>query len=323
MRLTNNIISKNYLKSLNKSLTEMNDMNTLIAAKRKYMRFSDDPVSALRAMKVRQNITRIDVYTENLRDADDMFSQYESVISNVNSIVSDALVQVSQGMTGTSDEVARQTIAKSLEAFQDAILAAVNTQFAGKYIFSGDTVGQPPFSIDPDTGKLLYKGDPVDNITEFAEKRYIDIGLGLGVDEGGDVLPKTVWDIAVSGLDLLGYGVDEEGYTKNLYNMLGILAEKFENNDMTDIDKLYEKLQKIADNVRVQYVSVGEKSEYIKFFVDRLGSEQYNLMAKQTRLEGLDLAEGITKFANLELAYNACLQIGTKILQPSLLDFLK
>jgi flagellar hook-associated protein 3 FlgL len=105
--------------------------------------------------------------------------------------------------------------------------------------------------------------------------------------------------------------------------MLGILAEKFENNDMTDIDKLYEKLQKIADNVRVQYVSVGEKSEYIKFFVDRLGSEQYNLMAKQTRLEGLDLAEGITKFANLELAYNACLQIGTKILQPSLLDFLK
>jgi len=325
LRLTNNIISKNYLKSLNKSLNELSQMNTLIAAKRKYMNFADDPINAMRAMKVRQNINKIDVYVENLREAADIFSQYESVISNVNNIVSDALVQVSQGMNGTSDATARYTIAQSLRAFQDAILAAVNTQFAGKYIFSGETVGVPPFSIseEEDTkGMLLYKGMLVDNISEVTEKRYIDIGLGLSLDEYSNVIHNTARDIAVTGLELLGCGVDEDGYTKNLYNMLGIIAKKFEENDMSGMDVYYEKLQKIADNVRVQYVGVGEKTEYINFFLERLDSEQFNLKVKQSRLEGLDLAEAITTFGELELAYNACLQIGTKILQPSLLDFL-
>lgn len=323
MRLTNNIISKNYLKSLNKSLTEMNDMNTLIAAKRKYMNFSDDPISALRAMKVRQELTRTDVYIENLHDANDIFSQYESVISNINSIVQDALVQVSQGMTGTSDEKAREAVATSLDGFQKAILAAVNSQFAGKYIFAGDTVGgidgEPPFSLGDDD-KLMYKGIPVASIDKPEDvdgKRYIDIGLGLDIDDDGNVNPNSAWNIAISGLDVIGYG------EKNLYDILGKIVEKFKNNDMTDIDKLYGDLQDIANQVRVEYVKVGEKADYVKFFVERLDSNKYNLSVKQTRLEGLDLAEGITAFGDLELAYNACLQIGTKILQPSLLDFLK
>lgn len=105
--------------------------------------------------------------------------------------------------------------------------------------------------------------------------------------------------------------------------MLGLLAEKFESNDMTDIETYHKKLQGMADNIRIQYVSIGEKINYITFFTERLKSEQDKLLVKQNRLESMDLAEGITAFGEQELVYNACLQMGSKILQPSLLDFLR
>lgn len=322
MRLTNSIMTKNYLNSLNKSLSEMSNTNTLIAAKRKYMHFSDDPANAMRAMKVRVGITRVDVYTENLLDAKDILSQYESTISNINTLMSEAVAQVFQGMTGTSDENVRKAVASALRGFQDSILAAANAQFASDYIFGGDSVGNKPFTVDED-GKLMYKGQPVDTGTFVEEERYIDIGIGLEFDGGGEVVPVSAMNIALSGANLLGTGVDGDGITKNIYNMLGILAEKFENNDMTDIDTYYEKLQGMADNIRIQYVSIGERSNYITFFTERLETEQNNLLVKQNRLESLDLAEGITAFGEQELAYNACLQMGSKILQPSLLDFLR
>lgn len=300
----------------------MSNTNTLIAAKRKYMHFSDDPANAMRAMKVRVGITRVDVYTENLFDAKDILSQYESTISNINTLMTEAVVQVSQGMTGTGDASVRKAVASALRGFQESILAAANTQFAGDYIFGGDNVGEKPFDIGPDD-KLTYKGQPVDTGTFDAEERYIDIGIGVEFDGSGKVILGSAMNIALSGAELLGTGVDGDGITNNIYNLLGMLADKFENNDMTDVDTYYKKLQGMADDIRIQYVGIGEKTNYITFFTERLNSEQTNLLVKQNRLESMDLAEGITAFGEQELAYNACLQMGTKILQPSLLDFLR
>jgi flagellar hook-associated protein 3 FlgL len=129
-------------------------------------------------------------------------------------------------------------------------------------------------------------------------------------------------DVAYSGATLLGTGVDANGLPNNLYNLIGEIAGKLEAGDMGDIKAYSDKLEQRADDVRMQYVSIGEKSNYISFFTDRLSSEKITASSKQTSLEGLSLEEGAIMFSQQELMYNACLQMGTKILQPSLLDYL-
>ena len=322
MRLTNNMISKGYLKSLNSSQTEMNDMNTRIAAKRKYIKFSKNPVNAMKAMKVRQSLSRIDVYSSNLSSAQDILNQYESTISNINSLVTEATAQFMQGITGTSDESVRRTVADALRGFQKSILAAANAKYAGDYIFGGNNTGDIPFSISAG-GKLLYKGQDVDTGVFGPEERLIDIGIGLTKDADGKIITQTAMNISNSGAELLGTGIDTDGITNNLYNLLGEMADILENNEADKFDIYTNKLQKKADDIRIQYVNVGEKSDYISFFTERLKSEQVNLQINQSKLESIDFAESITIFGELELAYNACLQMGTKILQPSLLDFLR
>lgn len=322
MRLTNSMISKGYLKSLNSSLAEMNDMNTRITAERSYMKFSEDPVNAMKAMKVRQNLSRIDVYSDNLSNAQDILDQYESSISDISSIATEAIAQFSQGITGTSDDSVRASVADTLRGYQESILAAANTKYAGDYIFGGNNIGDTPFTVDG-SGKLLYKGQDVDTGTFESEERLIDIGLGLSVGADGKITSQSSMNISNSGTTLLGTGTDSDGITNNLYNLLGEMADILENNETDKFDKYSDKLQSVADDIRIQYVGVGEKSDYITFFTDRLNSQQSNLQKNQNKLESMDLAEGITIFGEMELAYNACLQMGTKILQPSLLDFLQ
>ncbi|HBL83433.1 MAG: hypothetical protein A2Y17_04270 [Clostridiales bacterium GWF2_38_85] len=321
MRLTNNIISKNYIKNLHESLTDLNASNTRVTAERRYMKISEDPATALKAMKIRKNLSRLDMYKENLSDAQGLLNQYESTISNINDIVTEALAQVSQGTTGTSDSAVRITVANTLRGYQESILAAANTRYAGDYLFGGENVGDIPF-LTADNGELLYHGESMNTGSFSDEYRFIDIGIGLTLGDGGVVEPKSAMNIANTGAALLGAGVDENGITNNLYNLLGKIADKLENNDIDDIRIYSDKLNDKADDIRLQYVSIGEKTNFISYFTGRIESEKLNATEKQTELEGINIEEAIIAFNQQELAYNACLQMGTKILQPSLLDFL-
>lgn len=323
MRLTDSMMSKTYLKNLNSSLKALNDSNTRVAAKRRYMRFSEDPARSLKAMKIRKNLSRISLYKDNLNDAQGILDQYESSISNINEIAREAFAQVMQGTTGTSNNPeVRATVANTLRSFQDSILSAANAKYADDYIFGGEGVGTPPFSIS-DTGELLYNGQNIDTGTFSDEYRYIDIGMGIDFEGDGSVSQKSAFDVVISGIELLGSGVDSDGVSGNLYNLIGQIADKLENNDLGDIDLYSKKLEELSGNVRLQYVSIGEKSNFITYFKDRLTAEETNAKTKQTELEGLKTEEGIMEFKELEFTYNACLQMGTKILQHSLMDFLR
>lgn len=322
MRLTNNMMSRNYLKNLNSSLKELNDANTRITAKRSYMRISEDPATALKAMKIRKNLSRLELYMENLSNAQGILDQYESTISKINSLVTEALAQVAQGITGTSDSSARLTVANTLRGFQESILAASNTRYADDFIFGGSNVGEKPFAIGA-SGELLYNGQDVNTGIFSDENIYIDIGIGLDVNEFGFVDPKSAFNIAIPGTKLLGTGLDENGLPNNLYNLLGEIADKLANNDLSNIELYAEKLEDLSGEIRMQYVGIGEKSNFITYFKERLDSEKLNSKTKQSELEGMQLEQGIIEFGEMELAYNACLQMGAKILQPSLLDFLR
>ena len=322
MRLTNNMLSENYLKNLNSTLEQLNNSNTRLAAKRKYMRFADDPSTALKAMKIRKDLTRIEVYTKNLTDVNGILDQYETSVSNINDLVKEAVAQVMQGSTGTSGSSVGRTVANTLRGYQESILAAANAKYADDYIFGGDEVGEPPFTIGS-SGELLYKGQNVDTETFSEEYRYIDIGLGLNYDASGNLTSKAAFNIANSGAELLGFGVDANGVSNNLYNLLGQIADKLESGDTSDLELYTQKLNDSAEQIRLQYVNIGEKSNYVSYMKDRLEAEKINASQKQNDLEVLDTALGIIEFSELEFAYNACLSMGSKLLQPSLLDYLR
>jgi flagellin-like hook-associated protein FlgL len=284
------------------------------------MKMSEDPATAVKAFNVRKDLYNVDVYNTALSDSQALLDEAENSLATLSDVTTEALTKITQGVNDTMSDADRQSVAQALRSYQQMILGAANVKSSDRFLFGGSGFGTTPFTLGT-SGELLYNGDNVDTGTFSEEHRYVDIGLGLSIS-GSSVSPLSALDVAYSGATLLGTGVDANGLPNNLYNLIGDIAEKIETGDLDDIGTYSAKLEERADNVRMQYVSIGEKSNYITFFTDRLSSEKITATSKQNTLESLSLEEGAIMFSQQELMYNACLQMGTKILQPSLLDYL-
>jgi flagellar hook-associated protein 3 FlgL len=302
----------------------MNKLNERVTSGRSYQKASEDPATALKAYKVRISISRLNVYQSNLEEASGELTERESAVTEINSILSDINTEMLQATSDTYGEVDRKTFATALRSAQEQILNIGNSKFGSKYVFGGNDPSVMPFTVDA-SGNLLYHGYDVAEAGNFGEETYFfDVGLGIKTDAAGNVQEGTGLDMACPGSALLGVGTDPvTGVSNNLYTLLGQLADKLDANNMTEIKNYTDKLNEMTDKNLVMLSETGTKSNFIDFLTSRDKDSLLNAQKKQKSLEGIDSAKAILDFNNQENAYNAALAMGTKIMQYTILDYLR
>lgn len=323
MRITNKQITNTFVNNFNSGLENLNKLSLRASTGQKYQKASEDPVSALKSLMVKKDLRRNSMYQNNIADVTALLTETETGISQINSVITDAMDKVIQGKSGTAT-TDRGLIAQTLRNYQSEILNIANTKYTDKYIFGGNSENELPFNVDS-SGKLLYHGiDVNDNTLNFGDEPiYYDIGLGFRTDTSGNIIDGTAFDVSNPGSELLGTGVDSDGVTNNLYNLIGDIADMFENNNMTNMDKYSAKLEDLKGEMLVKYTNVGQKSNFVEFLKKRHETSETNLYEKQNNIEGVDSARAIIEYTAQENAYNAALQMGSKILQMTILDYLR
>jgi len=322
MRITNNMLSRKYVGNLNSSLEELDRLNDQVASGRKYAKASDDPATALKALQVRRNLARISQYQTNLTDAANWLMQTESTVAGIKEIATQAYEATLQGMTGTVSETDRKILGQQLRDLQEQLLQMANSNFSGRYILGGANTRMAPFTVDG-AGKLLYNGQDVDGAAVNNVDVFYDLGMGLQLDAAGEIKPETAFTISTNGALVLGSGIDGNGLPNNLYRLIGQISQCFEGNDLSNMDTLLAKLINKNDDIMASTVEVGEKSSFVEFLQNRFDTDEINALAKQSDLEEIDSARVIIDFKSQEAAYQAALAMGAKIIQPSLMDFLR
>lgn len=313
MRIADNTITGNYLNNLSSNTEQLYAASTKVSSGKLYQEASDDPSDAIKAMKVRSTLSKISTYQSNIDEANGILTERESVLSELTNIVTESKSQVLQGQSGTYSAADRATIADTFTSYQKTVLSLSNQMYSDKYIFGGANDYVVPFTVDS-SGKLLYQGQDVDTGTFGSEEVNCDIGLG---GQG-----SSNYNISSPGSELLGTGTDSNGITNNLYNLFGEIAEKFSNNDLSDISQYTQKLSTIGDNVLAKYAGIGEESSYIKMFSDRLTNSKTNSTERLSSLENADTAQASVDYTQQQTAYQATLQVGAKLIQKTLLDYL-
>lgn len=322
MRVTNKQITNTFINNFNKGLENLNRLSLRAASGQKYQKGSEDPVSSLKSMIVKKDLARNSMFQSNIGDVNSILSEVEAGVKQTSSILTDALEKVLQGKSDTY-EADRGIIAQTLKNYQSEILDISNTKFTDKYIFGGNSSNELPFTFDA-SGNLLYHGIDVNTTADFKDEPiYYDIGLGFKADSAGNIIEGTAFNLSNPGSELMGTGVDLNGLPNNIYNLIGDIAKKFENNDMTDMSIYAEKLEDLKEEMLVKYTNVGQKSSFVAFLEKRHESTETNLFEKQNGIEGVDSARAIIEFNSQRDAYNAALQMGSNILQMSLLDYMR
>ena len=157
------------------------------------------------------------------------------------------------------------------------------------------------------------------------EKFFIDIGVGIKFNADNTVDSQSALDVSTSGLKFLGHGVDSDGMPNNVFSLIKQLKEGLAAEDF-DYDKVNSTMVKIdsanTDNVLAQITRLGVQTGYIERMSERFDDNELNTESKLGIIENCDQVEAITDMTMQNYAYRATLQMGSNILQSTLLDYL-
>jgi flagellar hook-associated protein 3 FlgL len=134
----------------------MNTLEEQYSSGKKIQRPSDDPIITVRALKLRTNLSEMTQYYEkNIPDAKSWMDVTESALTTVNSILKSVNTYCVQGSTDTLTASDRSSIAENLEQLKQQIYQEGNTNYAGRYVFTGYKTDSP-LVFDKKSDSLTY-----------------------------------------------------------------------------------------------------------------------------------------------------------------------
>ena len=310
MRITNNMMMNSYLKNLYSNLEKVDKLQTQVATGKRITKLSDDPVGVISSMQCRVKLYKIDQYTENIDNAKTWLEQTEASVLELNEVIKSAYetaVNVSNDYYSDDDLSAA---AELIGQLRDHVVTIGNSQSGDKYIFGGYNLTNAPFSVDA-SGNVLYNGLDLTNaanpalIAENEQSMAYEIGYDLNME------------FSITGSRLLGMGND------NIYSVLDGLYNAMKTGDTTETISTYiDKLQDSQSHVLAIDAEIGGKVSRLELVTNRYEEDFLSYTELKSNIENVDEAEAAMNYKMAETVYEAALQIGSYIIQPSLLDFL-
>ena len=153
MRITNNIILHNTTSNINGNKVNVNNLNNQMTSQKKIQRPSENPVIAVRSLRLRTTLSEIDQYYENnIPDAESWMKVTETALANMKTILTDIRTQCTYGASDQITADDRKTILTQLEKLRDQVYAEGNADYAGRTVFTGYRTNQKlTFMTDDNT----------------------------------------------------------------------------------------------------------------------------------------------------------------------------
>jgi flagellar hook-associated protein 3 FlgL len=296
MRVTDGMLITNFLNDYNNNLERLQKNQNMLSTGKRISRPSDDPVAVATSLRIRTDMTRNDAYTKNADDAKSWLDITDTALNQLGSLLQRTRELAVEGSNGTLTQEDMQKIANEIEQLKAQMIQVGNTQYNGRYIFAGFKTTTQPFSETNNS----YSGD--NGVIEF------EVGAGgnkIAVNVTGD----KVFDVS--------------GGTSQLLTVMDKLKNALDSGDHQAVSNLIVDVDKQMENVLAVRAEVGAKSNRIDLIKNRLQDDNYNFTALLSKNEDADLAQVITNLKMDENVYRASLAAGARIMQSSLIDFLR
>lgn len=295
------------VKNLNGNMNKMNKYQMQLATNSRITKLSDDPVGVTQSLQARTDLARINQYKSNAEDAHSMMTFTETALMDVNNLITRAYELTLDSSNATKSPSEKQAIAVEIGQIKDQLLTTLNSTYGDRYIFGGNNVANTPFKEV--NGEILYNnvniltGDT--NTLSDLQGESVSYKIGKGIE----------MDVSMNGLEVIGFG------SNNILNMLSELENSL-NNDQP-VGGFITKLNDAKVHVLSLISETGGKTNRLNDLISRYEHDEINHKGIQSRVEDIDQAEVITNFKMQEAVYRSALAVGARVIQPSLMDFLR
>lgn len=311
MRVTNNMLINNLVYNLNNNLNRLEKLQYQKATGKKFRVPSDDPIGASKSLKFNTDLSKLEQYKRNAKDATSWMSDTEAALGEIVAVLHRANeLTVSAANGGTKAPEDQHKIKEEIDQLREHLIQIGNTTYAGRHVFSGYKTDMPLLNEDGtyNTGGLPFKDDEVFEynvgISEKVKVNTVGIkvfGKGDGVYEG---------DI-------------EAGDAPHLIKVFDKLSTALETNDAAGIQEAIGNIQASMEQTLTVRAEVGAKMNRLELTEKKLGAQILSVTELLSYNEDVDMAEVSILINMAENVYVSSLATGGKIIQPTLVDFLR
>ena len=330
MRITNQMMSKSFLRDLNRNQNHMKNLNNQLTSGKEIRRPSDNPFKVARSMQLNRDIASNSQYNENIKDTTNWLDTTDTALEQLgNSFQRFRELMVSAGNAAySSDE--KKAIKDEMNEKVNEIAQILNTTFDGKYIFGGTKISSKPIgstkSIETRNNYLNLLGKEGEallhsNSDENVQNQISMISKKLNVE----ISQGVTMEYNVSATDILMFK-NENNKNVNVMDLLKNITDHIASDNPNESSKISNEYLKTMDETITNMLriraEVGAKQNRMESAEEQNNEQNFNLKDILSQTEDIDFAEKTIEATVAQSIYTASLQVSAKIIQPSLLDFL-
>ncbi|MCI3195651.1 flagellar hook-associated protein FlgL [Bacillus sp. HU-1818] len=298
MRVTQGMIQQNSLRYIGSSYAKLDKLQSQVSSGKKISKASDDPIVAMKSLKYNTQLSQVKQYQSNASQAFTWLENTETNITegiDVLSKVRDLVVQAKNGQNG---EAELKSIGVEVNQLKEQLLNIANTQVNGRYIFNGTNSDSPPVV---DNGDGTYTIPDADDVN-------VNISSNMTLKVNSD--PKSAFG-----------GTSASG--QNVFEMLESLENALNSGSVDDMKSTLSDIDQFTDGMSAERSDIGARYNRLELINKRLETQEETATKVLSDNEDVELEKVITDFIAQASVHRAALAVNAKIVQPTLIDFLK
>jgi flagellar hook-associated protein 3 FlgL len=309
MRIATSTISESVLAQLQKLSTQQAKMQTQVSTGQKLTLPEDDPSAFGRVVALDTESRQLTQYQSNATRALEVSQATYSGLQSIKTI-SDRATEIATLGAGTSSSDSNTAYAEEVNQLIEQAVQQGNSKLGNDYIFAGTAVDSPPYAAtrDATTGNItsvVYNGNTSQSTVQLSALSGVAPGSSSETNIGLANRPSPA--------------TDDPGFINNLI----ALRDALTSGSSTAVTAAQKGLEG-SENLLVNSLSEQGAVQL------RIQVNQSQQTARATDLQKLvsdetdaDMATSVTQLSQTSTAYQAALSSASKILQTSLLDYLK
>ena len=293
MRVTELMVTTNYLKNINNTKRTIDTLNQQLASNSMVSKPSDNPFAAEAILRYTNQIEKNAQYQKNVDNAISFLETSFDAVDNIVLTLTDVRVLL-VAAANTNDTDMLKTYANEADGLIRQLVDLGNTKFNNKYVFGGTDSGSFPFTYDGNTVAINPNGTNGDIL----------------VDIGGIELEK---------LNITGSEIFKD---TEIFQFLEEIRDLLHSGEKPTAEHL-EQIDKYI-NLNTEHMGkLGTITARFKVVGTQLGNEEVRLKDYLGNDKDIDLADIILKLTQLQTNLQAAFQAWSNVLQKTLFNFLQ
>jgi flagellar hook-associated protein 3 FlgL len=294
-RVTESSIHTRVLQNLQRSIAKGQKIQDQLSSGKTINRPSDSPTGAVTAMQLRGETRAAQQYGRNADDGLGWLNTLQSTLDSSSTLINQARDLTVQGLSGGSNDAqSNSALAAQIDQIKASLLGYANTKYLNRPVFGGSTAGDVAYDEN---------GVFVGNTTQTTRTVGAGDGAKVRVDASG---PEA-------------FGPDGGDVFKLLQN----ISDNLKSGNSTDLNDNLGQLDAAANLMRTTLSGVGARYNRVEQMQQSAQDRLLSVTAQLSDVEDVDLPKTIMDMQLQQTAYQAALAASAKVIQPSLIDYLR